>query len=79
MEDKAFKDNGCTVAFDNTAFQKMVDRAKRYVGRLNYNHFNFPARLENMSNVLFDEIMLDRASIGISPIERPFNCAEPEQ
>ena len=77
MEDKTFKDNGCTVAFDNTAFQKMVDRAKRYVGRLNYNHFNFPVRLENMSNALFDEIMLDRA--GVNPIERPYNCPEPEQ
>ena len=77
MEDKQFKENGCTVAFENTSFQKMVDRAKRYVGRLNYNHFNFPDRLENLTKALFDEIMLDRA--GVNPIDRPHSCPDPEQ
>ena len=77
MEDKQFKENGCTIAFENTTFQKMVNRARRYVGRLNYNHFNFPERLENLSNVLFDEIMLDRA--GVNPIDSPFSYSEPEQ
>ena len=77
MEDKQFKESGCSIAFENTTFQKMVDRAKKYVGRLNYNHFNFPDRLENLSNSLFDEIMLDR--IDLNPIERPYSCPKPEQ
>ena len=77
MDDKQFRENGDSIAFDNTAFKKMIERAKKYVARLNYNHFNFPARLENMSYELFETIMLEKT--GVNPIDRPYVCPDPEQ
>ena len=41
--------------------QKTLNRSRKYVSRLNYNHFcQYPIPLENMPGYTFDEINLDR-------------------
>ena len=41
----------------NTEFAKMVQRAEKYVARLNYNHFLFPDKLETLPKAVFDQYM----------------------
>ena len=76
MEEKTYRENGVFVPSENHEFRKMLERAVKYVGRLNYNHFNFPVRLENMTKTMYDDIMIDRASVNSPP--PPIMCPEPE-
>ena len=58
MDDKLRNERG--LIRNNSYTQKTLSRAKKYVSRMNYNHFSqFPIPLENMSVDMYQNIICD--------------------